>query len=517
MAEPYSLFSFPSEFYDIFPIDNYKHSISKSDVVNKVQIRYLFNYLTDINCRHILVENNYVDHDYLDDYSTYYSKCFDDYNRFCKRAHFWREELPSKPFEQVIIENDQKTLQAIGDAYLGFTVIKPLPDAVVGRTVLRTYDDDGAKRFYTATKDYKVNLFGLQLCVPNSLAAQEQDSVSAACATTALWTAFHKTSDLYGSFVPTPTEITRSATKYIHNTRPIPTHGLNVEQMCCAISENRLVPEAYGVGVRTPVNSLIYSYLRAGIPVILGFKIQGSNDRHAVTISGYRLEDTPCTGAGDELTLSGSELTGRRISEFYSHDDNFGPFSRLYCEYSQADGRVFRREISLGGKSYSDICEPKVVIVPIYHKVRLRFQKVRATVEKFDRYLRALNVPSDETGIPLTFEWDIRVIELAELKQYILQSSTMDDSTKEQILLSNQARFNWLSTAKLYGHPVMSAISDATGMERSFLISKLVFHRPDFKFQIAKAVTDGDPNLNKARAVQLPSNFIRFIEQQILT
>ncbi|MCK4573071.1 MAG: hypothetical protein KAU36_01815, partial [candidate division Zixibacteria bacterium] len=79
-----------------------------------------------------------------------------------------------------------------------------------------------------------------------------------------------------------------------------------------------------------------------------------------------------------------------------------------------------------------------------------------------------------------------------------------------------QSRYNWLSTASLEGCPVFSAISDATGLERSFLISKLIFHSPNFKEDLADAVTSGDKLLTRARQVKLPSGFVRFINAQIL-
>jgi len=70
--------------------------------------------------------------------------------------------------------------------YLGFMVLKPLPQTIVGRTCFKTYPDDGNRRHFPTLHKYSSNLFGLPLTV-NSLAYQEQDKVVAACATSALW------------------------------------------------------------------------------------------------------------------------------------------------------------------------------------------------------------------------------------------------------------------------------------------------------------------------------------------
>ena len=49
------------------------------DINDKVQVKYLFNYLKDLKAQTILLESDYVDRDYLEDYSRYYVKCFNRY------------------------------------------------------------------------------------------------------------------------------------------------------------------------------------------------------------------------------------------------------------------------------------------------------------------------------------------------------------------------------------------------------------------------------------------------------
>jgi hypothetical protein len=46
------------------------------DVMKKKQVNYIFNYLKRFDAKTILLESDYVDRDYLEDYSRYYVKCF---------------------------------------------------------------------------------------------------------------------------------------------------------------------------------------------------------------------------------------------------------------------------------------------------------------------------------------------------------------------------------------------------------------------------------------------------------
>src|SRR5687768_17318561 len=152
------------------------------EVAAKKRAQYLYEYLSDIGARTIVVEPEYTDGDYLDDFASFYVRCHQNYERRCKRLHFFSAEVSEDVLRAALLEADRSTLR---EAYLGFVVARPLPKAIVGRTLLKTYPPDGARRHYTVVRDYDANLFGITLSV-RSLPYQEQDSVLAACATVAL-------------------------------------------------------------------------------------------------------------------------------------------------------------------------------------------------------------------------------------------------------------------------------------------------------------------------------------------
>ena len=180
--------------FEVFPFtedllfQNLGNELLGSDVIrNHVRAKYLSRYLHDLEAKTLIVEYEYTDGDYLDDFASYYVKCFYPYPRRCKRLHFFTCPITQDEFLGVVRGDLQPTQEDdFRNAYLGFVIARPLPDAIIGRTALSTYPPDGGRRHYPCTRLYNANLFGVELVV-RSLAFQEQDSVLAACATVSLW------------------------------------------------------------------------------------------------------------------------------------------------------------------------------------------------------------------------------------------------------------------------------------------------------------------------------------------
>ncbi len=523
MTSPFTVFKFPSEFYRIFedPQPGYELGILEQDAVQKPQVRYIRRYLEKLGCQSVLVENAYIDHDFLDDYAAYYAKCFESYRRFCRRAHFWSTDLSDLDVPEAVAAHDKPKLEWLNNSYLGFAVLKPLPEAVIGRTVLKTYDDDGGKRRIRVIRDYQANLFGLTLNL-KSLAFQEQDTVLAACATTALWSCFQVTSEKFQLTLPTPSQITKSATKYLQISRPIPSHGLLVEQMCSAISHNGLVPEVQTIYQDTPLNSLIFAYVSAGLPVVLGYDFADGGGRHAVAVCGYRLEDSPQVETETKDSRLDMNLVGRRIREFYVHDDGLGPFSRLKCSTVPPEllskgynPRLLVREVD-DEPDMTRECVPYVVIVPLYHKIRLRFRDVLGTTRFIARYFRKVGIDLIDQENPAGIEWEIRLVDLPTFREKLVNAEAIETSLKKTLLTSNLPRYLWIASGMLYRKRAFSFVADATDIERSFYFSHFVSHVPNLKEQIAERIETRDPDLSAAAEAGLPAAFQRFIREQIL-
>jgi len=134
---------------------------------------------------------------------------------------------------------------------------------------------DAAGRRYPITRRYKANLFGWDLEV-NSLAFLEQDKVVGACSTSALWSVLQGTGVTFHHHIPTPVEITQSATLYIPpippETRHFPNNGLTVPHMAQAIKQVDLVPfyvspkTAGSRGLRTTSRPSFMAISKVGYP-----------------------------------------------------------------------------------------------------------------------------------------------------------------------------------------------------------------------------------------------------------
>lgn len=188
------------------------------DLEQKTHWGYLKAYLRELGTRTLLVEQGYVDRDFLEDYAAYYVRCFRAYDRLTTRLHLFRMPFDQARFRAILLGTEADTTD-LQDSYLGFIVVKPLPGIVIGRTCLRTYDDDDGRRWFPILRRYSANLFGIRLSV-ESLAYQEQDTVVAACATSALWSCLQGTGKLYQHAIPTPVEITRAATFQVPENLP---------------------------------------------------------------------------------------------------------------------------------------------------------------------------------------------------------------------------------------------------------------------------------------------------------
>ena len=216
---------------------------AESSVVDaKLHTVFFEEYFAALVTKTIVVEHDYVDRDYLEDFAAYYVRCFPVYKRFCTRLHFFTEAFNQEEFASVISGGAGRiNADTLKKSYRGFVVLKPLPQTVIGRTCLASYSPNGV-RAYPVLRDYDAHLFGLRLPI-KSLAFQEQDSVVAACATSALWSAFQQTGKLFHHSIPSPVDITRIATDHSPTeTRNLPNAGLTGSEMARAIRSVGLEP-----------------------------------------------------------------------------------------------------------------------------------------------------------------------------------------------------------------------------------------------------------------------------------
>ena len=319
-------------------------------VKSRRQVEYLRCYLTDLGAKTVVEEPQYFDRDYLAEFSAFYATSSKGYSNACRRLHLFaieEREVRRRVYEA--LAGDAVSLAALNEAYLGFSVIRPLEMAPLGRTVLRLYPETHPDypRVTEPARPYVVHLAGLPLHV-DGLAWQQQDQGVGACATVALWTMFHSSALDEHHAIPTTAAITRSAnTRWPMTRRVFPSDGLHIQQVCDAIREHGLLPavldgdhrvELPGGALRGFSRSRFAAscaaLIRSGYPVLIAAKLlKAPNDAgHAVTAVGFRPGPSPLAASGSAEEEDGG------IVHLYIHDDNLGPSVRFGIEETGPGG-----------------------------------------------------------------------------------------------------------------------------------------------------------------------------------
>lgn len=495
--------------YSIKALINTLNKLSKSDqsspstIKNKFHLKYLSDYFsnsTGVGAKTIVIEKEYVDRDFLIDHAEYYVKCFKSYSIKCSRIHFFNSHFTKQKLEKLLNHN-RKIAPAtnwLQKAYLGFIVVKPLPETIIGRTCLKTYPKNapnGRKRNFVTAR-YNINLYGIPLYI-DSIAFQEQDNVAAVCATSALWTLFQKTGQIFHHQSPAPVIITKEATSLApDNTRHLPNAGLTITQMAQAIRGVGLEPFLISAEDESIFKSALYAYLHLGIPILLNIDLLDANydgknvvsnenneeerDFHAVVITGYCLDPKRHI----ENNQNSFILKAQRISKIYVHDDQIGPFARMEC-----DGKKIliysSKEEDNGTKSYESYFSlstawPYVrekmdcvraltiaLLVPLYHKIRIPFSVIHSAVYSFDSYIKYID---DKFSLNQfangELEWDVYLTDVNRLKNNLLNSKGIPGNYRKLILLEHMPRFIWRASAIYKNKLVLDLLFDATDIEQ---------------------------------------------------
>ena len=458
-------------------------SLAPADVVRgKLHHQYFSDYFSELDAKSIVVESDYVDHDYLDDFAAYYVRCFENYKRGTTRLHFFSLQFNEQDFRSALTTpHSWLSQQLLQDHYLGFVVVKPLPQTIVGRTCLKTYPSDSGRREFPILRKYSVNLFGISLNI-NSLAYQEQDTVVAACATSALWSCFQGTGKLFQHAISSPVEITKAATSHVpenlpaNSARALPNSGLTATQMALAVRDVGL--EAYLVGTPSAyvLNSTLYAYLRCRIPSILTFNLvdvfNGQEQymgAHAVAVTGFSLGK----GQPEPYGQSGFLLRASRIDKIYAHDDQVGPFARM--EHAQSTVPY----LATSWRGYGSVeARPIFLLLPLYHKIRIPFDTVHDAILVVDAVLEDARQHGFH-GLDRP-EWDIYLTTVGEFKRDVLDSMRLTlGPLVEETLTAKLPRFIWRATARCGGEHHLDLLFDATGIAQHQLLVHAVEAKPE--------------------------------------
>ncbi len=254
-----------------------------------------------LGAKSAILERDYIDRDYRSEYSAFYSAAFRQISSVTTRLHFFVEPIPA----EVRNSTEPAMLDTLGLTYLGYVVLRPIPAAPVGRTMLAVPGDKSDA--LTCVARERVNLFGADFSV-TGFPFIAQDAHFGVCAHADVWmVAYYQYLRFRDAPRVTPAQLALGS--HPQRARPIVEAGVHLPEMRDMLHAAHVLPTTYNFRssrVRSSPHELALRYLDSGIPVIL------ADSGHVVTAIGYR------------------RTTGLRPHiELLVHDDERGPYRQL--------------------------------------------------------------------------------------------------------------------------------------------------------------------------------------------
>jgi len=411
---------------------------AEDDLGKSNQGQYLYNYIKKLGAKAYIVEQKYIDKDFLIDYSKFYARSFEDITKYTSRLHFFSIPLSESNLNQALLNCTKEHLRKFNDAYLGFVVIKPICDSnenrLIGRTVLHPLNKENKQYSFLSIAE-SVSLFGIPLTI-ESLPFQAQDGAVGACSTTALWISQSPLIGLFGIQKNSPFEITETSVSFPGEQRNFPSSGLNFWQIKNYFNLIGFEIETINVqnskNKKYVVSDAVKTYIESGFPLIAALKINkecNDGDLHAVVISGYKLQEGI-------------------INELYVHDDQIGPYSQVTTD---EDFSTWKNEWITHYKF--DKVTVEKLFIPIYPKIRLVFTRIYQVLLDY----REIIEKNKYHGLDI----DLCLTQIKEYKTFLLEHSF---ENKEKILLAPFPRFLWIIRTYLNKKHVKDTIFDGTSV-----------------------------------------------------
>lgn len=483
------------------------------EIYNKKQIDYIWRYLRDLSCQTVLMESEYIDHDYLEDYTRYYVRGFNNAGYKCARLHFFSSEFDHENIDLMLQFGKTQEHELLRQHYLGFVIIKPLPKTFIGRTCLKIYDSlQNSDEKTLLTRQYEASLFGINLVV-ESIAFQEQDKVVAACSSTSVWSALHaipwkKTRD-----IPSRSEITSNAINHIDgSSNSFPNKELTNKQILRAIDSEKLRHNFSDLRNFSwdELLKLIKIHIDSALPLILGAQVYSIDDDktlihqggHAVTVLGYKEQ--------------------REKPALYVHDDRLGPFVRasfvMLDDFIRPDDLsavwgviIQEKNDPTGWKSPHEVLIPNSLISLKHPKVRIPYTYPLNTCEliksMFQQFVEtAKKNPEDKLETELVYS--IKLQELSSIKESYStfnfsaeggnSSEIISDLQKDRadFLSKNNARFQWVCSFSFTGKtPIFDLLFDATDIPQGSAVTAILEKNKQASTLLYKALDVASPEI----------------------
>lgn len=389
-----------------------------------------------IEAQSVILEYDYVDRTYLQDFQRYHLSCYQHYKKTCLRLHFFKENWQKNQLTLDFINSDKYHFNN-NENYLGNIIIRPLPNAFIGRVHLKISDNQFCKlidspvveqkllKIFKINPEVSAHLFGVKFKL-NSLVYLQQDRSIGACSPTSLWIALNALKEKWdlGEIPAISQLIEMNTNTYDTGNRSFPNSGLYIPQIEYLIKKFHLEPDYispkkffYGF------EELIYAYLRHRIPIILIIELWQStnpnddkskhnsefftlkenqnseskiyydlpNISHMCVISGIIIDEKPKVDSQNIRIFQKNQLKHLLI-----HDDRIGPYqiaSTMKIELIDGYKRVkdlLKIEYQNSILPASSFWAISGILIPTHPKIRVSYQNAKQLYINFFHSLTSI-------------------------------------------------------------------------------------------------------------------------------
>lgn len=448
----------------LYPLEEILPIIGDSD-----EAQYIYRYLKEIEAVTCILEDQYIDKDYLIDYSKYYARSFNPYPKTTKRLHFFGKYIDKKQFRGLLLRHNESELEELNKSYLGFIIIKPIKNSrekpLIGRTILKPYPRDaGDEKREHIELNHPVSLYGIDLQI-KSLPYQMQDSAVGACATIACWVSLYPLRELFDIEIQSPVEITEKSIAHPSLNRNFPSTGLSFYQIKTFFNSVgletefvELIPEKLKKQLGRDhrlVEDLIKAYVSYNIPIIACLKLEKEEKKRQ---GGRRKPKREPDFEQHAVIISGYRHRSGEITELYVHDDRIGPYHRVLPVlpshlFLQWDNEWLNRYYS-PGKKYSAV-KLELIIIPLYPKIRMSFLDIYRAYLDFIEEAKKVEIKDPSKK----FSYELRLTDVKKYKRFLHRHPFF---RRESILLKPFPRFLWIFRVFTNGKLHYDHVYDAT-------------------------------------------------------
>ena len=210
---------------------------------------------------------------------------------------------------------------------------------------------------------------------------------------------------------------------------------------------------------------------------------------HAVAVTGYNLGKK----APVAQLPTGFLLKASRINKIYAHDDGIGPYARMELQgetktVTKDDNETFDRPYLTTSWRGDRPCtervraEPLLLLIPLYHKIRISFQQIQYRVVSFDDFIEQRNI-RELAGLRKRFVWDIYLDTVGNLKKELFENRVegLEPTLRGTSLLKNFPKYVWRAVAEYNSTPVLELIFDATDISQG----SVFFHAIEYDARLS--------------------------------